>query len=78
MPIIKGKSKYFETKYGSPNPEFIIEEALDFHTSFNPVSFLYLGRAMAEGLPLDGDTLYGHIKGLGEFVHRTELGKEAP
>jgi len=70
---IKGESKYFLAKYGTSNPEIIIEEKLDFHGEFKPPSFLYLGRALAEGLPADSNTYYGHIKGLGEFVHETEL-----
>ena len=70
---IKGESKYFLTKYGSANPEIIIEEKLDYHTSFSPPTFLFQGRALAEGVPIDGNTYYGHNKGMGEFVHETEL-----
>ncbi len=70
---IKGESKYFQAKYGTPNPQIIIEEKLDFRKEYKPPSFLYLGRALAEGVPMDGDTYYGHIGGLGEFVHETEL-----
>lgn len=70
---IKGQSKYFEKKYGAPNPEIIIEKALDYHNQFAPPSFLFQGRALAEGVPIDGNTYYGHIDGLGEFVHETEL-----
>ena len=70
---IKGQSKYFTRKYGTANPEIVIESALDYHKEYNPVSFLYLGRILAEGLPVDGNTYYGHIKGLGEFVHESEL-----
>lgn len=70
---IKGESKYFSRKYGTPNPEIIIETALDYHTAFKPPSFLYIGRMLAEGLPADGNTYYGHINGLGEFVHQSEL-----
>ncbi|TET40179.1 MAG: hypothetical protein E3J66_07235 [Dehalococcoidia bacterium] len=70
-------SKYFELKYG-PNSIIEIEEELDFHTDFNPPSFLYIGRVLAEGKPelLRGKTYYGHVNGLGEFVHETELGEE--
>lgn len=70
---IKGESKYFSRKYGTPNPEIIIKAALDYHDEFKPSTFLYMGRMLAEGLPTDGNTYYGHIKGLGEFVHETEL-----
>lgn len=70
---IKGQSKYFARKYGTSNPKIIIEEALDYHKEFKPPSFLYIGRMLAEGLPTDGNTYYGHIDGLGEFVHETEL-----
>lgn len=72
---IKGQSKYFSRKYGTPNPEIIIEAALDYHKEFKPPSFLYIGRMLAEGLPTDGNTYYGHINNLGEFVHETELEK---
>lgn len=70
---IKGQSNYFLVKYGSYNPEILIEEASDFHLSHTPPSFLFLGRALAEGISVDSHTYYGHIDGLGEFVHGTEL-----
>lgn len=70
---IKGNSKYFLSKYGTSNPEILIEEALNFHTKSIPPSFLYLGRALAEEVSIDGNTYYGHIEGMGEFVHETEL-----
>ncbi|GAG97489.1 unnamed protein product [marine sediment metagenome] len=70
---IKGSSQYFLMKYGSANPEILIEEALDYHTTFSPPTFLFQGRALAEGVPIDGNTYYGHIKGQGEFVHESEL-----
>ena len=70
---IQGQSKYFSRKYGTPNPEIFIETALDYHKEFKPPAFLYIGRMLAEGLPTDGNTYYGHIKGLGEFVYETEL-----
>lgn len=70
---VKGQSKYFLVKYGSSNPEILIEKCLDFHTQFNPPSFLFLGRALAEGISVDSDTYYGHIKGMGEYVHSSEL-----
>lgn len=70
-------SKYFELKYGS-KPIIEIEGEMDFHTHFGPPSFLYLGRALAEGKPemLKGKTYYGHVNGLGEFIHETEFGEE--
>lgn len=70
---IKGKSEYFLTKYGSTNPVIIIEDKKDYHYHFSPPAFLFQGRALAEGVPIDGNTYYGHINGLGEFVHETEL-----
>lgn len=70
-------SKYFTSKYGI-NPVIEIENEMDIHHSFNPASFLYIGRVLAEGKSelLKGKTYYGHVKGLGEFVHETELGEE--
>lgn len=70
---IKGNSAYFRTKYGTSNPDIVIEEKSDFHQQFVPPSFLYLGRALAEGLPLDENTYYGKIGGMGEYVHESEL-----
>lgn len=70
---VKGESKYFARKYGASNPEIVIESALDYHSEDKPVSFLYIGRMLAEGLPSDRKTYYGHISGIGEFVHETEL-----
>jgi len=71
--LIKGESKYFLRKYGSSNPEITIEGKFDFHLQSSPPSFLFLGRALAEDIPVDGNTYYGHINSLGEFVHETEL-----
>ena len=70
-------SKYFELKYGQ-NPVIEIEEELDFHNHYKPPAFLYIGRALAEGRPemLRGKTYYGHVNGLGEFIHETEFGEE--
>ena len=75
--LVNCGSKYFELKYNSP-AIIEIEAELDIHGSFTPPSFLYIGRALAEGKPelLRGKTYYGHIDGLGEFVHETELGDE--
>jgi len=70
---INGSSQYFLRKYGSTNPDIIIESKEDYHHSFSPPTFLFQGRALAEGVPIDGNTYYGHIKGLGEFVHESEL-----
>lgn len=70
-------SKYFALKYAAP-AIIVIERELDFHKYYNPPSFLYLGRVLAEGKPelLRGKTYYGHVDGQGEFVHETELGEE--
>lgn len=70
-------SKYFDTKYGKGSI-VEIEEELDFRHSPTPASFLYLGRCLADGRPelLIGKTYYGKVKGLGEFIHESELGEE--
>lgn len=70
---IKGESKYFAFKYGSPNPNILIEKKMDYRLHFTPPTFLFIGRALAEGVPIEGNTYYGHIGSLGEFVHETEL-----
>ena len=74
---VKCGSKYFDTKYGSPTV-IKIEEVTDFHRSFNPPSFLYIGRVLAEGNVslLRGITYYGHVEGQGEVIHESELGEE--
>lgn len=72
---IRGESKYFLRKYGTSNPNIIIENAIDVETEgFNPPGFLFLGRVYAEGLP-DGPAWYGHIEpdGRGEIVYESEL-----
>ena len=71
---IKGRSKYFEFKYGTFNPEFIAEEQMDYRRQPSPSSFLYQGKALAEGISAtDGKTVYGHIRGMGEYIHMSEL-----
>lgn len=72
---IKCGSKYFEAKYGD-NP--IIEIECESQLAHDPPTFLYQGRVLAEGRKelLDGKIYYGHVRGLGEFVHETELGDE--
>ena len=73
MKKIKGNSKYFQSKYGTSNPEIESTEKLDFHKSHTSASFLFIGRALAEGIPTDSKTLYIKIKGRGEFVHESEV-----
>ena len=72
---INCSSKYFETKYGS-DPIVIIEKASAL--GMNPPTFLYQGRVLAEGRKelLHGIIYYGHVSGLGEFIHVSELGEE--
>lgn len=79
---IKGNSPYFRHKYGTPNPIILIE-GLDtelwtegWAKSSAVVCYLYANRMMTEKLPLGGKVYYGHIEGLGELVHETELGEE--
>ena len=73
---IKGVSHYFRRKYGTSNPLILIEEKLDFHNAMSPASMLYLGRMLAEDIPSDGNTYYGKVNGLGEFVNAIELEEE--
>jgi len=77
---IKGKSKYFEGKCGTCNPLVVIEgtDVEVFGRSWlgqdgNPVCLMFALRLKHEGLPKDGQVYYGHIEGLGELVHETEL-----
>jgi len=74
---IKCDSKYFETKYGS-NPIISIECEKNFRDYLGPSSMLYIGRVLAGGnIELfKGTTYYGHVSGLGEYIHETELGEE--
>jgi len=68
-------SRYFWMKYGD-SPIIEIEE--ESSLGFNPPTFLYQGRILAEGKKelLKGTIYYGHIDGLGEFIHESELGNE--
>lgn len=75
---IGGSSKYFERKYGSSNPIIEIEVKCDFRKKFTPPSFLFIGRALAEGIDINGEnTYYGHINGGGEYVQGSELEEKA-
>jgi hypothetical protein len=75
---IKCCSKYFALKYGEdPLIELteVFEEARNL--GFNPPTFLYQGRVLAEGKKglLHGKIYYGHVNGIGEFIHESELGE---
>lgn len=77
---IKGKSSYFKKKYGTHNPEILIEDedinlfgcSWKFKTR-NPACMLYGMRAGTENLPISGKVYYGKIGALGELVHKSEL-----
>jgi hypothetical protein len=77
---IKGNSKYFTEKYGTPNPLIVIEDEDEkvfggwwgFQRE-NPACVLYGIRSGLEELPPMGKVYYGHIDSLGELVHETEL-----
>ena len=71
------QSNYFKTKYGD-NPIIIVEKEMDFHYCNNPAGFLFIGRALAEGRMelFKGTHYYGHVAGLGELVHESEIGEE--
>lgn len=70
-------SKYFETKYGTPKPMIALEGPSDYHNG-GPGGLLYIGRVLAEGNPelFHGTIYYGHVAGLGEFIHESEIGEE--
>ena len=70
---IGGESRYFTYKYGEANPEILIEAPMDYHRNYLPAAFLFKGRALAEGVPIDSNIYYGKIDGVGEFVHESEL-----
>lgn len=77
---IKGESEYLNKKYGTSNPIIVIEgtdkEVFGCYwggLNSNPVAMLYGMRAGCEGLLLGGHVYYGHIGGLGELVHESEL-----
>jgi hypothetical protein len=78
---IKGNSDYFRVKYGTPNPEIIIERTdkevfgdwCGIQQS-NPACILYAMRTGIESIDSKvGISYYGHINSLGELVHETEL-----
>ena len=79
---IKGQSRYFKAKYKKTNPLIIIEGTdKELFGCFwgglnkNPAAMFYGMRAGYENLPLGGQVYYGHIDGLGELVHESELGE---
>lgn len=85
---IKGFSKYFEDKYGTPNPTIRIEDTDQkvFGGSWgfqkgNPACLLFAMRSITDIDPsvntLDG-VYYGHINSLGELVHESELEELQP
>lgn len=82
---IKGESTYFLKKYGTSNPDIVVEETdrQVFGKSWgfvdgNPACLIYATRSAFENLPND-DVYYGHIVGgFGELVHESELQQEVP
>jgi hypothetical protein len=79
---IKGNSKYFRQKYGTPNPIIRIKgEDKDIWTSGwaasdASVCQLYSARVTEENLPIFGKVYYGKIDEFDELVHESELGEE--
>jgi hypothetical protein len=76
---IKGASKYFLRKYGTPNPIIKMIHPIDLEKEgYNPPGFLFLGRAYAEGIPTN-PAWYGHVvpDDRGEIVNQNEL-EEVP
>lgn len=80
---IKGKSEYFKNKYGTSNPEFILEDE-DINVfgqswmtmNGNPTALLYAMRGV--NIPISGRVYYGKINNLGELVHESELEEVNP
>lgn len=72
---INCNSRYFTTKYGD-KPIITIEGKA--FLEYTPPAFLYQGRVLAEGRTdlLKPPIYYGHVEGLGEFIHGKELGEE--
>jgi hypothetical protein len=73
---IKCNSKYFESKYHEPNPVFVAEAKTTL--GYNSPSFLYMGRAIADGTFTKSDLWYGHVSGMGEIVSAGELEEIKP
>ena len=81
---IKGSSPYFREKYGTANPEIVIEDTDKevfggdwFMQPGNPACLLYALRQRHEGLPGMGigTVYYGKVCHRGELVHESELEK---
>ena len=78
---IKGDSKYFKDKYGTPNPEFRLEaDSREVYgpggwenAQGNPAALLYAMRSAFEGIGLRGTVYYGKVGAMGELVHESEL-----
>jgi hypothetical protein len=79
---IKGNSKYFRRKYGTPNPIVLIKgEDKDiwsggWTTSRTAVCQIYGVRVKKENLPISGKVYYGKINEFEDLVHESELGEE--
>jgi len=79
---IKSNSPYFIDKYGKPDPIFIIIEDTDekvfgggwaMQEGIPPCIAYAARRAFDKAIQGDGQVYYGHIDGLGELVHESEL-----
>ena len=81
---IKGNSEYFLKKYGTSSPIIKIED--EHHKVFdawwvtmmgNWACELYRERQEIDDLPKDNPddktVFYGHVRGMGELVHASEL-----
>lgn len=76
----KDRGDYFAKKYGEATPEFEIEgkDTEVFGQSWatmrgNPAAMLYAITTGPTDIPFDGTVWYGHIKGIGELVHESEI-----
>jgi hypothetical protein len=81
--ISEGCKKYFADKYGEENPEFELKgedrEVCGkswMNMNGNPAALLYAMRTGFGGVSTGGKVYYGKIKGMGEFIHESELGEK--
>lgn len=80
---VKGESKYFANKYGTSNPEIIIEDTDEkvFGGSWkwqtgNPACMIFAMRSVMDNVDAITETVYyGKVGSMGELVCESELEK---
>lgn len=79
-PMGERSREYFTQKYGTPTPEYLLEDSWRavYGKSWavsdgNPAALMYAMRSGFDSGPMNDDVYYGKIGHLGEIVHASEL-----